>query len=96
MATRFTLSNYFTPPVAPGQPLHTGNPSHPGYALFKHYAPHAAGVNIWIVNGIVTTTQPETLGPDDAEFLGGHISPVSATQAALLSSAGYAAYLSTV
>lgn len=83
----------FTPPVALGRPLHTNNPQHPAYALFRHYAPHAAGVNVWIVDGVVTTTQPVELGEDDAEFLGGHIHEITSAQEALLVAAGYGAYI---
>lgn len=86
----------FTPPVALGRPLHTNNQQHPAYALFRHYAPHAAGTNVWIVNDVVTTTQPVELDEDDSEFLGGHISVITAAEQALLTAAGYGAYITTI
>jgi hypothetical protein len=81
---------YFTPPVEQGNPLTTGKRSHPGFELFKFYAPHAAGINVFVVGGVVTTTEPdyEFVTPDRV-YLGGHVHEVTADEAAVLTAAGY-------
>jgi hypothetical protein len=84
------MSYVFTPPTAPARPLHTNNPQHPAWSLFRHYRPHEAGANVWIVEGVVTTRQPAgDLATDDREFLGSHIYTVTDAEAALLTAAGY-------
>lgn len=95
------MATVFTPPVTQGRPLTAGiKRNHPAYDLFKHYAPTAAGLNFWIINGVFTTTDPGdtniTLGPNDVALLGSHITPVTAAQAAIITAAGYGAYLVTV
>lgn len=86
------MAQVFVPPITTGMPL-AFKKNHPAYDLFKHYAPHAAGVNLWIVNGALTRTEPEVLGVNDLALLGSHITPVTAAQAAIITAAGYGAYL---
>lgn len=90
----------FTPPIEQGRPLTAGiRRNHPAYDLFKHYAPSAAGINFWIVNGVLTTAEPDpsiSLGVNDLALLGSHITPVTAEQAAIITAAGYGAYLAEV
>lgn len=80
---------YFIPPTAPLVPTVTKR-NHPGFDLFKHYRPWDAGINIFVVNGVVTTDEPDyaTVTPDHV-YLGGHIHEVSAAEQALLEAAGY-------
>lgn len=82
-------TSYFTPPTAPLVPAAV-NPSHPGFTLFRHYRPWDAGLNLWVVDGEVTTTEPDyaTVTPEHT-FLGGHIYEVDDEIATLLVGAGY-------
>lgn len=83
------MAYYFTPPTAPLVPT-TAKPNHPGHSLFRHYRPWEAGINVWIVAGVVTTSEPDyqSVTPD-ATFLGGHTSEVTSVQRDLLVAAGY-------
>lgn len=94
------MAQAFTPPVAQGRPLTAGiKRSHPAYSLLRHFAPSAAGVNYWIINGVLTTTEPDPtvpLGVNDLALLGSHITPVTTAQAAIITAAGLGAYLVTV
>ena len=93
------MAQVFVPPVQQGRPLGWTplKRNHPGYMLFRHYAPHAAGQNFWIINGVFTTSDPSdsdiTLGPNDVALLGSHITPVTVAQAAIITAAGYGANL---
>lgn len=80
----------FIPPAAPLVPMTSPARPNPADTLFRHYRPMDAGINIWIVGGVVTTTEPdyEFVTPD-ATFLGSHIHEVTASEAALLTAAGY-------
>jgi len=68
-------------------------PSHPGYGLFKHYRPMDAGTNIYIVDGQVTTVEPdyEFVTPEYV-YLGGHINLITDAEASLLTAAGYTVF----
>lgn len=80
---------YFVCPTAPLVPAAV-NPSHPGYSLFRHYLPWEAGLNVFIVDGVVTTVEPDyTSVTPDHVFLGSHIYEVDDGTAALLTAAGY-------
>lgn len=80
---------YFDPPAAPLVPP-TVNPSYPAHSLFRHYRPWSAGLNVFVVDGVVTTVEPDySLVTPDHVYLGGHIHEVSAAEAALLTAAGY-------
>lgn len=83
------MPQYFIPPTVPVRPAAI-HPSHPGFPLFRHYRPWDAGTNVFIVDGVVTTDEPdyEQVTPD-VVFLGGHISEVTDAQAALLTAAGF-------
>lgn len=83
------MANYFIPPTAPTVPMAVkGN--HPGYKLFRHYRPMDAGINVFIVNGAVTTVEPDyAVVTPSAVFLGGHVHVVSDVIAGQLIAAGY-------
>lgn len=83
------MSLFFTPPTAPTVPA-TVNPMHPGHALFRYYRPWDAGINVFVVNGVVTTTEPdyEFVKPDRV-YLGGHVHTVTPAERDLLVAAGY-------
>lgn len=83
------MATTFTPPVSLGQPL-WAHREHPATALFKHYAPHAAGDNVWLLDDLtVTTVQPWGDEGVRRTFHGGHIHTVDSTEAAALLAAGY-------
>lgn len=94
------MSLAFTPPISLGRPLTAGiKRSHPAYSLFRYYAPSAAGQNFWIIDGALTTVEPDpnvSLGQNDIALLGSHITPVTTAQAAIITAAGYGAYLVTI
>lgn len=80
---------FFTPPTAPAVPP-TVKTNHPAHSLLRHYRPWSAGLNVWIVGGVVTAVEPDlsTVTPDKT-FHGGHVHEVTASEAALLTAAGY-------
>ena len=84
------MATIFTPPTAPLRPAAV-NPSHPGFALFRHYRPWDAGTNVWLLeDGTVTTVEPDPNTVDIARvFHGGHLHEVDDDEAALLTAAGY-------
>jgi len=90
------MARIFVPPTAPLRPAAI-HPEHPGFQLFKHFRPWEAGTNVFIVAGAVTTNEPdyEFVSPTSV-FLGGHISPLTAAEDALLTAAGYGAFITTV
>lgn len=83
------MPKFFTPPTIPYVPMAL-KPSHPAFDLFKFYRPLDAGINVFIVGGVVTTQEPdyEFVTPQSV-FLGGHVSPVTDAEATLLTAAGY-------
>lgn len=83
------MTLYFSTPVAPTRPAAI-RPSHPGWDLFKHYRPWDAGINVFVVGGVVTTVEPayEFVTPEKV-YLGGHIYEVTDAEAAVLTAAGY-------
>lgn len=86
----------FTPPVVFDRARVVAR-RHPGNALMRHYTPLPRGVNVYLLfDGTVTTTQP--YDPQNTivrrTFFGGHLEPVTDEEAALLTAAGYAAYIS--
>lgn len=80
---------FFTTPVAPLVPMAV-KPQHPAFPLFKHYRNMDAGINLFVVNGVVTTVEPayEFVTPEKV-YLGGHIYRVTIEEAAVLTAAGY-------
>lgn len=80
---------FFTPPTGPGRPYALRN-DRPYSSLFRFYGGIPTGINIWIVNGQITTVEPDptTVTPDHA-FLGSHVYEVDEDVAALLVAAGY-------
>ena len=79
----------FTPPVAATVPMAV-KPSHPGFQLFRHYRNLDAGINVFVVGGVVTTVEPdyEFVTPDRV-YLGGHIYTITQSEADVLTAAGY-------
>lgn len=86
------MATYFEAPTAPLVPAAV-NSSHPGYALMRHYRNWNAGINLFVVNGQLTTVEPdyEAVTPERV-YLGGHIYQVSPAEAALLTAAGYVTF----
>ena len=78
------------PPLASGEvgyrPLAAKN------RLARFYSPRARGVNVWIADGAVTTTQPADSSTITRTLYGGHEGPDDLTdaEAELLADAGYA------
>lgn len=83
------MAKFFSPPTAPTVPM-TVKPSHPAHHLFKHYRPMNAGLNLFVVNGVVTTVEPdyEFVKPDRV-YLGGHLYTLTDAEATVLTAAGY-------
>lgn len=83
------MSLFFSPPVAPLVPMAV-KPQHPAYPLFKHYRNMDAGINLFVINGVVTTVEPEyEFVKPDKVYLGGHIYTLTVAEAAVLTAAGY-------
>lgn len=83
------MTTVFVPPVSPGRPL-WAKPGHPASSLFRHYAPHSAGQNVWLLDDLtVTLEQPWNDAGVRRTFLGGHIHTVDATEQAALIAAGF-------
>jgi len=81
----------FTPPTVRDVHLAGDDPTHPGYRLFRHFAPTYRGVNVYIRTD-TTVTEDDATHPDDVDrvFLGGRTyTDVSAAHEALLTAAGY-------
>lgn len=78
----------FIPPTAPLRPM-TGSRhvNHPAHSLFRHYRPNSAGINVWLIDGQLTTVDPGD--PAARVFLGGHHNVVTEAEALLLVAAGY-------
>ena len=80
---------YFVPPVRYAVPTTTPK-RHPGNALFRHFAPRAEGVNVYLyADGTVTETDPVSDLDPLRVFHGGHIHTVDSATADLLVAAGY-------
>lgn len=63
--------------------------------LMRYYSPIVEGVNVFILtDGTVTTTQPASWDDVRRVLWGAHDEPVTSAEAALLTAAGYSAYLS--
>lgn len=78
----------FDPPVAADTPEWQLAPA----IYFTDLIP--VGVNVWVTKtGQVTETQPADPNTWDYCFYGGHVWPVNASQIAMLTAAGYAAYI---
>lgn len=83
------MARYFTPPTAPVRPAAI-RPSHPAFALFRHYRPWDAGVNVWLLrDGTVTEAEPCGDVGVARTFHGGHVHLVDAVEEAALVAAGY-------
>lgn len=64
----------------------------PGRALFRHYGSVTEGRNVYILtNGTVTEADPTDWSTVAHALWGGHIEPITAAEAALLTAAGYGA-----
>lgn len=83
------MALFFTPPTAPLVPMAV-KPNHPGFGLFRHYNNNAAGINVFVVGGQVTTAEPdyEQVTPERV-YLGSHIYEVTPAERDLLVAAGY-------
>lgn len=80
---------FFTPPTAALVPMAVKS-NHPGFALFKHFNNNAAGLNVFVVGGVVTTTEPDyAVTAPDRVYLGGHVHTVTPAERDLLVAAGY-------
>lgn len=77
----------FTPPTVRDRPL--------GYdRLFRHFRNELRGVNVWkLIDGTYTQREPFDLALVAITYHGGHEYPVSAAEAASLTTAGYGANL---
>lgn len=85
---------WFTPPAGPDMARYDMRDKRSntfGYRLFRHIKRGGSAINVWIVNGTVTTVTPAGDDyPTATEFLGGHGAYyVTDEQAALLTAAGY-------
>lgn len=79
----------FSPPVAALVPMAV-KPSHPGYVLFRRYRNLDAGINIFVVGGVVTTVEPDyQFTTPEKVYLGGHIYTITQSEADVLTAAGY-------
>lgn len=90
------MATVFVPPTVFDVPR-TVPWAHPGNALLRWYSPLERGVTVFLLNdGTFTQQQP----PDDVgvahTYHGGHEHPVTAAEAAALTTAGYGAYLHTI
>lgn len=83
------MALFFTTPTAALVPMAV-KPSHPGFGLFRHYRNLDAGINVFVVDGVVTTVEPdyEFVTPDRV-YLGGHIYEVTQAEADVLTAAGF-------
>lgn len=82
----------FTPPLVSDIPwVDRNDPHHPGFSLFRHYAPMSRGVNVYILED--GTVQQDGVYPAatlDRAFYGGRTyTDVSTAHAAILTAAGY-------
>jgi hypothetical protein len=83
----------FTPPTVDDVPAVLDRKD-PAYNLFRHYAPRARGINVYICTD-GTVTEDDSIVTDTTKtvaktFHGGHThTNVSAAHAALLTGAGY-------
>ena len=83
------MSSFFTPPTAALVPMAV-KPNHPGFKLFRHYQNIDAGINVFVVGGVVTTVEPDyEFTTPDRVYLGGHVHEVTEAEAAVLVAAGY-------
>lgn len=83
------MPNFFSPPLGPGRPYALRR-DRPYSSLFRFYGTIPTGINIWIIDGVVTTVEPDrSVVTPDHEFLGSHIYEVDDDVAALLTAAGY-------
>lgn len=83
------MTLYFTPPVVRAVPS-TLPERHPGNDLFRFYGPRSEGVNVYLMPGNLLTEQDPYSDLEALRvFHGGHIHPVTAAEAALLTAAGY-------
>lgn len=63
--------------------------------LFRYFAPTARGRNVFKLNdGTFTENEPADFDTIAKIYLGGHISEITASEAADLTAAGYGAYIS--
>jgi hypothetical protein len=83
------MALFFSPPTAPTVPMAV-RPNHPGFGLFRHYRNLDAGINVFVVAGVVTTAEPDyEFTTPDRVYLGGHIYVVTQAESAVLTAAGY-------
>ena len=61
---------------------------------WRFFADGPRGLNVWKLNdGSYTQAEPQTLANVAVVYHGGHIHPITAGEAALLTAAGYGAYV---
>lgn len=85
---------YYAAPVTGSTPMTLADP-HPGNRLMRHFGLHAAGVNVFIVDGVATTRQPANLTGVRVIY-GGHVADhVTVAEAAILGVDPYDSYLLT-
>lgn len=65
-----------------------------GNRLMRHYGGQPEGVNVYILtSGAVTQDDPVDLSLVAHTLWGGHVEPITAAEATLLTAAGYGAYI---
>lgn len=65
-----------------------------GQALMRHYGTQAEGVNVYLLrSGVVTTEDPIDWDTVAHALWGAHYEPITDAEAALLTAAGYGAYI---
>lgn len=65
-----------------------------GQALMRHYGTQAEGVNVYLLHsGVVTTEDPIDWDTVRKPLWGAHCEPVNATDIAMLTAAGWGAYV---
>lgn len=75
------------PPGSPGQ-----TPA--AFALFRHYGTVVEGRNVFIMSdGTVTESDPSDWSLVAHALWGGHVEPITDAEAALLTAAGFGAYI---
>jgi hypothetical protein len=86
------MSPTFVGPTTPGAAYRGSSPA--AAALFRHYGTVTEGVNVYILtNGTVTTQDPVDPSAVAHTLWGGHVEPITAAEATLLTTAGYGAFI---